>query len=325
MNNEQYRVLLIEDDRLDQMAFERFVQEQNLPYNYTIASCVAEAREVIHSDKFEVIIADYNLGDGTVFDIIDLMKEIPTIITTGAGCEDIAVKAMKEGVYDYLVKDVEHNYLKVLPVIIENAIEHKKTNNQIMMLSHAIMNIYDSVYITDLNNKIIFVNKSFSETYGYQQDEISGKNSLILDDCESDKKEKNTYLQDNIGDGITGEFCNKRKDGSTFPVSLTKSIIKDKDNIEFAIVAVARDISEKKKAEQERERLIDKLKDALAKVKTLSGFLPICSSCKKIRDDQGYWNQIEQYIKEHSEADFSHSICPDCARKLYPELYRNKE
>ena len=63
------------------------------------------------------------------------------------------------------------------------------------------------------------------------------------------------------------------------------------------------------------------LKEALTKVKILSGFLPICSSCKKIRDDKGYWNKIETYIRNHSEAEFTHGICPDCAAKHYPELY----
>ncbi len=62
------------------------------------------------------------------------------------------------------------------------------------------------------------------------------------------------------------------------------------------------------------------LQQALANVKRLSGFLPICASCKKIRDDKGYWNQIEEYIRDHSEADFSHGICPDCVRTLYPEF-----
>ena len=62
------------------------------------------------------------------------------------------------------------------------------------------------------------------------------------------------------------------------------------------------------------------LQEALSKVKALSGLLPICASCKKIRDDKGYWNQIESYIRDHSEADFSHSICPGCKKKLYPEL-----
>ena len=79
------------------------------------------------------------------------------------------------------------------------------------------------------------------------------------------------------------------------------------------------------RAETVRERLIEELQEALARVKTLSGLLPICASCKKIRDDKGYWNQIETYIEAHSEADFSHSICPECARKLYPELYNNNK
>ena len=65
---------------------------------------------------------------------------------------------------------------------------------------------------------------------------------------------------------------------------------------------------------------IDELRNALAKVNQLSGLLPICASCKKIRDDKGYWTQIEGYIRDHSEADFTHGICPECAEKLYSHL-----
>lgn len=67
------------------------------------------------------------------------------------------------------------------------------------------------------------------------------------------------------------------------------------------------------------------LTEAMEEVKILSGFLPICASCKKIRDDQGYWKQIEAYIREHSEAEFSHGICPDCAKQLYPDFVYNVE
>lgn len=73
-------------------------------------------------------------------------------------------------------------------------------------------------------------------------------------------------------------------------------------------------------SEQEREKLIIVLQTALSEVKTLRGFIPICAKCKKIRDDKGFWNQIESYISEHSKAEFSHNICPDCVKKLYPEL-----
>ena len=75
---------------------------------------------------------------------------------------------------------------------------------------------------------------------------------------------------------------------------------------------------------KDKEKLIGDLQQALAKVKTLSGLLPICSSCKKIRDDKGYWNQIETYIRERSEADFTHGICPACAKILYPGLLKDK-
>jgi DNA-binding response OmpR family regulator len=78
---------------------------------------------------------------------------------------------------------------------------------------------------------------------------------------------------------------------------------------------------ERKRIEEERERLVRELEDALAEIRTLRGILPICSSCKKIRDDEGYWHQVEVYIRDRSEVEFSHGICPDCAKKLYPEIF----
>jgi hypothetical protein len=76
----------------------------------------------------------------------------------------------------------------------------------------------------------------------------------------------------------------------------------------------------RQRAEAERERLIAELQGALANVKTLRGLIPICASCKKIRDDQGYWTQLESYLEKHSDAEFSHGLCLDCMRKLYPDL-----
>lgn len=76
------------------------------------------------------------------------------------------------------------------------------------------------------------------------------------------------------------------------------------------------------KESEKREKVIEELQVALDEVKTLSGLVPICSSCKKIRDDTGFWNQIELYIEKHSAAQFSHAICPDCIKKLYPEQYQ---
>ncbi len=90
-----------------------------------------------------------------------------------------------------------------------------------------------------------------------------------------------------------------------------------------APVILVQEITSRKNAEEKQIQLIDELQNALGKVKLLSGFLPICAKCKKIRDDQGYWNQIEMYLRNHSEAEFSHSICPDCFTDLYGHLKIN--
>jgi PAS domain S-box-containing protein len=94
---------------------------------------------------------------------------------------------------------------------------------------------------------------------------------------------------------------------------------------EDEVLAIVRDITQRKNAEEERERLIKELQDALGQVSELSGLLPICASCKSIRDDKGYWTRLEAYISAHSKAEFSHGICPDCAKKLYPEYYGRHE
>ena len=84
---------------------------------------------------------------------------------------------------------------------------------------------------------------------------------------------------------------------------------------------LAKEVEHRKQIEIQREKLIDELKEALDKVKTLSGFIPICANCKKIRDDKGYWTQVEEYVRQHSEAEFSHCICPDCIKILYPDIH----
>jgi hypothetical protein len=98
------------------------------------------------------------------------------------------------------------------------------------------------------------------------------------------------------------------------------TILKKVAEIERELTLAQQEIERRKRLEKEREKLIAELQQALSEIKTLRGFLPICANCKKIRDDEGYWQQIEKYIQDRSDAQFSHSICPECTKKLYPEL-----
>ncbi|MBK8021092.1 MAG: response regulator [Chloroflexi bacterium] len=123
-------VLFIEDDEIDQMAFRYLVKEEHLDYAYTIAVSVAAATELLSRQHFDIIIADFHLGDGTAFDILKIREDTPAIIVTGAGNETVAVAAMKAGASDYLTKDSQRSYLTLLPIVVENTIHHREIERQ---------------------------------------------------------------------------------------------------------------------------------------------------------------------------------------------------
>jgi len=145
MDNRKYKILLIEDDKVDQMAFKRLVQNERLPYDYTVAASVEEARSILGSERFDIVIADYLLGDGTAFDILHLVKNTPIIFVTGAGNEEIATEAWKAGAYDYLIKDHARNYLKALPITIKNAIKHREMEEILERKQKNLEAIFDAV------------------------------------------------------------------------------------------------------------------------------------------------------------------------------------
>jgi len=129
------QLLLIEDDVSDQIAFKRLFWNEDTPYEYTLAESVSEAKQILGKRAFDVIVTDYLLGDGTGFDILALNLDTPIIVTTGGGSEEVAVKAMKAGAYDYLIKDPDRNYLKILPLTIEKALRLKKTEDRCRVLN----------------------------------------------------------------------------------------------------------------------------------------------------------------------------------------------
>ncbi len=240
-------ILLVEDDKIDQLAFERMIKQDNHPYEYTIASSVEEGLRCLSSEVYDIIILDYMLGDGTAFDILNVVNDIPVIIITGGGGEEIAVKAMRAGAYDYLIKDRDRNYLKILPIIVGNAIRRQKAEAISGMLTHAMMNISDSVFITDLDDLIVFVNKAFCKTYGYTESEVYGTHADFLWNDITD----HIHARE-LADSWEGEAIHKRKNGTSFPVSLTRTIIQEQN--QSIIVGIARDITEKKRSEEALRR-----------------------------------------------------------------------
>jgi signal transduction histidine kinase/DNA-binding response OmpR family regulator len=125
------RLFFVEDDRIDQMAFEKFVLKEKLPYEYIIANSINDAKTILKENRFDIVLCDFQLNDGNAFDLFKLANDTPIIIVTGTGDEEIAVTAMKAGAYDYLIKDIQGNYLKTVPVTIENALNRKRYEHEL--------------------------------------------------------------------------------------------------------------------------------------------------------------------------------------------------
>ena len=269
MENAKYRILLVEDDELDQIAFKRLLETEKLPYECTVARSAAQAREILNAQRFDIVISDYMLGDGTALDILESVQNTPFVFVTGVGDEELAVKVMKAGACDYLVKDLEGNYLKTVPITVENAVNNKKMQEKLKLLSHAIMSTEDSIYITDMEHKIIFVNSAFCETYGYKEADIVGRDDSILWE-KNDARTGGKKPYQVVGGWEVG-FYHKRKDGGEFPVSLTSSVVKNDTGSEIAIVSVARDISERIMFEESLRAENLKLKNLLGAKEKTSG------------------------------------------------------
>jgi PAS domain S-box-containing protein len=177
-----------------------------------------------------------------------------------------------------------------------------------------------AITLTRLSDgKIMEVNEGFVNITGYPFKEAIAKTTLGLHlwDREEDRK---AMVEELSATGrVHGREAQFRKNSGEVITGIFSADIIPINNEKFILSSIS-DITERKRGETEREKLIHELQKALSEVKTLSGLFPICSFCKKIRDDQGYWNQIEAYIRERSDAEFSHSICPDCAKKHYPDL-----
>jgi PAS domain S-box-containing protein len=187
-------------------------------------------------------------------------------------------------------------------------------------------NMADIVWTMDLGFKTIFVSPSVEKVLGFTPEERKRQTLEEMLTPESMQRTLEVLSRElqHEQDGadperpVIVEVEYYRRDGSTLWVENSLKALRDKDGVLIGMYGSSRDISLRKAAEADREHLIGELQEALVNIKTLRGLIPICSNCKKIRDDQGYWQQVEVYVREHSDAQFSHSICPECMDKLYP-------
>ena len=294
----------------------------------------AEQYDAHHPD---VVVLDYHLPDMTGEALLPGFKASESgtvvIVTTADVSPELAVNLLRSGADAYVRKPFDIEYLTDLVVKahrehallrVEGLLEQR---TQELRASEAryraiVEDQTDLVFRFSPDGVLTFVNGAYCRCFGKEFQQWVGQRFLpmILPD-------EGTELRAHLG-ALNQEHPLESMDLEVIDGKgahrwqhwVCRAIFGGEGSL-VGFQCVGRDITARKQGEEERTRLIEQLQKAMAEIKTLRGIIPICASCKKIRDDKGYWHSVESYVRDHSEAEFSHGICPECARKLYPDLF----
>ena len=267
-------------------------------------------------------------------DVVDFFEFIERVLTTkkpgDLECRSITKFGTERWIHIFAKPETDkQNRVVTIIGAIKDITEHKRAEEALReseeRYRQLIETMQDGIYRSSHEGKFLEVNPAMVKILGYSSKEelmaIDIKKQLYFD---PDDRESAALEEKLVEIAV---FRLRKKDGSEVWVEDHGRHVLDENGNILDHEGVLRDVTERKLAEdalekstREHEKLIQELRFALDNVKTLQGLIPICASCKKIRDDKGYWNQVEGYIMEHSDATFTHGVCPDCAKKLYEEL-----
>lgn len=320
-------VLIVDDSEDDTLLIVRALERENFKLSYRRVQNAADMTEALNTRVWDLILSDYSMPGFNGAEALALCQQreldSPFIVVSGRIGEETAVEMMRAGAHDYVMKDDLGRLAPAVNRELRAAQERQSRRQARLAMEHlaSIVETCDDAIISHtLGGTVLSWNSGSERIFGYAAAEMVGESIESL--VPHDRHEENLDFRALIEDGRRVdhvETVRLRKDGRRIDVSMTVSPIKNDGGTIHGASIVARDITERKLREKERLHLIQELTEALKRVKTLSGLLPICASCKRIRNDEGYWEQVETYIKSRSNAEFTHGICPDCMQQLYPE------
>ena len=321
------RVLIVEDSDFDAIFLIRYLQSHGCPATHWRVWNTATMTEALDREPWDLILCDYQMPEFGVLPALELMHQrrldLPFIVVSGIAGEELAIDLMKAGAHDFINKGKLSRLIPAIQRELRDAEARRESalaRQKLAYLAAIVDSADDAIIGKTLDEKITTWNAGAERLYGYTAAEAIGQpTSIVIPEFRHQESADllTKLLEGHPVDQV--ETSRIRKDGTLVDVCLTMSGIRDSVGKIIGISTIAYDITERKRMEAERTHLIAHLNEMLSKVKTLSGLLPICASCKNIRDDKGYWKKVETFVKEHSSAEFSHSICPECMDRLYPE------
>lgn len=324
--DERVRLLIVDDNADDRELVLREISRDIPDFEAVEVSDLISFSQALEQDPFDVVITDYRMyctdGLSVVRQVKAKWPDTAIIMFTGTGSEEVAVEAMKAGVDDYVLKTPRH--FPRLRKAVETALRAHRQRKKLDQAELRYKALFDTVPVglfrcTPLG-KILDVNPAFALLLGTQRKDLLARNFAEFHPLPGEFERWRDELE-RAGSVAFLHSRFKTSEGDLRHVEIHARILRNPQTRQIYYEGSVEDITERKSAEAEREKLIGELRNALGKVNALTGMLPICSSCKKIRDKRGAWNLLETYIESHSQAHFTHSFCPDCVRRLYPEVF----
>ena len=254
-DSDHLRMLIIEDDRVDLLTLERHIKKAGVPYEWKTAMSLAEAKKALGEVRFDIIISDYQLGDGTALDVLDAAQDIPVIVVTGTGNEKVAVEAMKKGATDYIVKDMERAYLRLVSAGIERALKLKGTEEELdserERLETLTRSIGAGMAIISKDYRTVWANSVLKDIFGEVEGKICystyNKRTEVCPGCgvrEVFETGKDKVVHEQVG---------KDSKGKTIWSEIIATPIRGDDGSIREVLEVVLPITERKRTEEELE------------------------------------------------------------------------
>lgn len=327
-------ILIIEDSEGDAFLLLEELKRRNYAPVFQRVETADGFLAALESRIWDAVICDYVLPEFSGPEALKLFREqgldLPFIVVSGVFGEEKAVSMLKAGANDYILKGNLSRLVPALEREMEAAHERRlrqRAEGAMQYLAAIVESSEDAIYGKNLDSAIVSWNPAAERLFGYSAEEIIGRSTVSL--FPLNRRDELLDILASIRRGETVSIPDTErlhKNGQIVPVSVTISPIKNSQGEIIGASAITRDIRPQKQAEQERHLLSQRLSQVTHEVRTLSGMLPICATCKRIRDDKGYWEQVETYLSKRSDLTFSHSLCPECLESYERQFdFRKKE
>lgn len=325
------RILIVEDEGI----IARDIQATLEKLGYVVPDVAAAGEEALEKAaelKPDLVLMDIVLWGG--MDGIEAAARIrehlriPVIYLTAHSDHATLQRAKLTGPHGYLVKPLVERELRIgVEMALHKHAMERRQAEQDQWFASALASIGEAVIATDREGRVRFLNPLAESITGWPAAEALGRpldHVMILSAEAAAGAGGHGPFAEAARRGLVIDWSSNTwlwpRQGPSTPIDYTAARIREDDGSLAGVVVVFRDITPRRQMEEDRERLIRQLRGALDNVKTLRGLLPVCASCKKIRDDKGYWEAVDAYLVKQGLGNVSHSLCPDCIRQLYPSF-----